>query len=174
MLDINNSFDRDGKNLKRDLRVELTHDTGGKLSLNTEAVNMLIAAHVESPPSHTTTRTIVDQTVEDAGLRGLPGLFLVAIERIDRTILHAVSPKEIIQSGDVLWFAIISKDNSSASRVKAAEILNGIVGLRMSEQKQQDDVSNKIFDRVRRSAAAEIDPTTRKEVHEHSIMVNLK
>ena len=39
---------------------------------------------------------------------------------------------------------------------------------------KKDDVSNKIFDRVRRSAAAEIDPTTRKEVREHSIMVNVK
>ena len=172
VLDIKDSFDRNAKSTNRDLRVELTHDTGGKLSWNTKdsAVDMLLAAHVVDDDDGSenvsrTTRSIVNQTVEQAGLRGLPGLFLVAIERLDRTFLHAVSPQEKIQKGDILWFTIIAKDTSSASRIKAAAILEGIVGLHVSER-----VSDKVFDRVLRKSA-EVDPITQRSVHEHSIMV---
>jgi hypothetical protein len=44
------------------------------------------------------------KSIVDAGLRGLPDAFLVAIERGPRT-LHAVAPTEILQADDVLWFA---------------------------------------------------------------------
>ena len=46
---------------------------------------------------------IVGKTVEEANLRNLPGLFLSRIERADDSMV-AVSPKEIIQAGDVLVF----------------------------------------------------------------------
>ncbi len=46
---------------------------------------------------------IVGKTVEEANLRNLPGLFLSRIERADDSMV-AVSPKEIIQDGDVLVF----------------------------------------------------------------------
>lgn len=48
---------------------------------------------------------IVGKTIEAAGLRGLPDVFLVAIERASGETLHAVSPSEVLQDGDVLWFS---------------------------------------------------------------------
>jgi len=47
---------------------------------------------------------IVGKTIEDAGLRHLPGLYLVEIERTGK-ILPAVSPVERLESGDRLVFA---------------------------------------------------------------------
>jgi di/tricarboxylate transporter len=47
---------------------------------------------------------LVGQTIEDAGLRHLPGLFLVEIERRDR-ILTPVAPDEAIEADDRLVFA---------------------------------------------------------------------
>jgi len=46
---------------------------------------------------------IAGRTLEQAGLRRLPGLFLSRIDRDDRTIV-AVSPNAIIEPGDVLVF----------------------------------------------------------------------
>lgn len=48
--------------------------------------------------------TLAGQTIEEAGLRNLPGLYLVEIQRRD-TILPAVSPTEVLCSEDVLLFA---------------------------------------------------------------------
>ncbi len=50
------------------------------------------------------TRTLRGNSVQKAGLRQLPNAFLVAIERGNRT-LHAVSPDEILEEDDILWFA---------------------------------------------------------------------
>jgi len=47
---------------------------------------------------------LIGQSVEDAGLRHLPGLFLVEIVRGDR-VLTPVGPEELILSGDELVFA---------------------------------------------------------------------
>ena len=47
---------------------------------------------------------LAGQSIEDAGLRHLPGLFLVEIDRAN-TILPAVDPKEILQENDRLVFA---------------------------------------------------------------------
>jgi len=47
---------------------------------------------------------IAGKSIESAGLRGLPDAFLVAIDR-GATTLHAVAPSEVLQAGDVLWFA---------------------------------------------------------------------
>lgn len=44
------------------------------------------------------------RTIEDAGLRHLPGLFLVEIDR-DGSVLPAVGPEERLQTGDHLVFA---------------------------------------------------------------------
>jgi di/tricarboxylate transporter len=48
--------------------------------------------------------TLIGQTIEEAGLRALPGLFLFEIERADR-IISPVAPDETIQSGDRMVFA---------------------------------------------------------------------
>jgi di/tricarboxylate transporter len=46
---------------------------------------------------------MIGRSVEDAGLRHLPGAFLAEIERAD-TVLPAVAPTEIIRAGDRLMF----------------------------------------------------------------------
>jgi di/tricarboxylate transporter len=46
---------------------------------------------------------LVNQTIEDAGLRHLPGLFLAEIQR-DGDSLPAVGPTERLQAGDLLLF----------------------------------------------------------------------
>lgn len=47
---------------------------------------------------------LVGQTVEEAGLRNLPGLFLVEVNR-DENIVAAVEPDEVLQKNDRLIFA---------------------------------------------------------------------
>lgn len=47
---------------------------------------------------------IVGKTIEEAGLRHLPGLYLTQIER-GETLLRAVEPDEKLEGGDVLSFA---------------------------------------------------------------------
>jgi len=47
---------------------------------------------------------LVGRSVDDAGLRQLPGVFLVEIDR-DGGVLPAVSPREVLQAGDQLVFA---------------------------------------------------------------------
>ncbi|AGA89950.1 di-/tricarboxylate transporter [Thioflavicoccus mobilis 8321] len=47
---------------------------------------------------------LVGKSIEDAGLRQLPGLFLIEIERGEQ-VLPAVSSQEILQAGDRLVFA---------------------------------------------------------------------
>ncbi|MEE8247705.1 MAG: SLC13 family permease, partial [Alphaproteobacteria bacterium] len=47
---------------------------------------------------------LIDQTIEEAGLRHLPGLFLVEIDRRGRTITP-VGPEEVIRAHDRLTFA---------------------------------------------------------------------
>ena len=46
---------------------------------------------------------LAGKTLEEAGLRQLPGLFLSRIERADETII-AVGPDEVLRAGDVLYF----------------------------------------------------------------------
>lgn len=68
----------------------------------------------DGPPVLTATRsgggglldvgTVAGKTIGGAGLRGLPDAFLVTLERGD-AVVHAVKPSELLQAGDVLWFA---------------------------------------------------------------------
>lgn len=50
---------------------------------------------------------LVNQTVEAAGLRRLPGLFLVEITR-DQQILSPVPPTQVLEAGDILTFTGIA------------------------------------------------------------------
>jgi len=47
---------------------------------------------------------LVGRSIDDAGLRQLPGVFLVEIDR-DGGVLPAVSPREVLRAGDQLVFA---------------------------------------------------------------------
>lgn len=48
---------------------------------------------------------IVGDTVQEAGLRQLQGLFLVEVTRADGTVIPAVAPETKIEAGDTLLFA---------------------------------------------------------------------
>lgn len=50
-------------------------------------------------------RSLVGQTVESAGLRGLPGLFLVAVEHENGGLEHVAGPELVLEANDMLWFA---------------------------------------------------------------------
>lgn len=66
---------------------------------------------------------VIGESIEDAGLRQLPGMFLIEILRGDR-VLTAVQPSEILQTHDRLVFA---------GDVRSVVDLKNIHGLRMAE-----------------------------------------
>jgi di/tricarboxylate transporter len=72
---------------------------------------------VESSPLH-------GQTIEEAGLRQLPGMYLVEIER-DGRLMAAVSPSEVLLSDDHLIFA---------GDVRSVVDLKNIRGLKVAEK----------------------------------------
>ncbi|MDE2460069.1 MAG: SLC13 family permease [Gammaproteobacteria bacterium] len=73
-------------------------------------VEMLVEAH--SP--------LENLTIKEAGLRQLPGLFLVEIERTGK-ILPAIGPEERLQGGDRLVFAGITSSVVDLQRIKGLE-----------------------------------------------------
>lgn len=75
----------------------LLRDRDRRAPLNQDPRQYMTAMHVEPHSS------IVGKTIENAGLRQLPGLFLARIERGDETIF-AVAPEQKLASGDVLVF----------------------------------------------------------------------
>lgn len=60
---------------------------------------------------------IVGRTVEQAGLRHLPGLYLSRIEREDTTII-AVSPSEVIRAGDTLVFVGVLESVKDVQKIR--------------------------------------------------------
>lgn len=64
------------------------------------------------------------QSIEEAGLRQLPSMFLVEIERAER-LITAVSPREILRAGDHLIFA---------GDVRSVVDLKNIHGLKVAEK----------------------------------------
>lgn len=67
---------------------------------------------------------LTGQSIEEAGLRQLPGMFLVEIERDDR-LITAVSPRETLREGDHLIFA---------GDVRSVVDLKNIHGLKVAEK----------------------------------------
>ncbi|MEM6295894.1 MAG: SLC13 family permease, partial [Myxococcota bacterium] len=63
---------------------------------------------------------IIGKTVEAAGLRHLPGLFLSRIDRMDHTIV-AVGPEELIEEGDVLVFVGALDSLVDVQKIKGLE-----------------------------------------------------
>jgi len=87
--------------------LERKNSTGGRLDLGSDMVverEFLIPMRVTETPLLKGARSLVGQTVSGAKLRGLPGLFLVAIEHTDGQVEHAVGPDAILQKMDMLWF----------------------------------------------------------------------
>ncbi|HHH31759.1 MAG TPA: SLC13 family permease, partial [Polyangiaceae bacterium] len=63
---------------------------------------------------------VVGQTIEDAGLRQLPGLFLVELQRGDE-VLVAVSPTTTLFEGDVLVFTGLVESVVDLTRIRGLE-----------------------------------------------------
>lgn len=63
---------------------------------------------------------LVGKSIEEAGLRQLPGLFLIEIER-DGAIMPAVHPEERLRSGDHLVFAGVTESIADLQKI------NGLV-----------------------------------------------
>lgn len=57
------------------------------------------------------------RTVQEAGLRQLPGLYLIEIERNDR-LIPAVGPGEVLQGGDRLVFAGVTESVVDLQKIK--------------------------------------------------------
>mmetsp|Transcript_1987 Transcript_1987/g.5008 ORF Transcript_1987/g.5008 Transcript_1987/m.5008 type:complete len:991 (+) Transcript_1987:265-3237(+) len=74
---------------------------------------------------------LVGKTIQQAGLRGLPGLFLVAIDRANGESLHAVEPSTLLEAGDCLWFS---------GDVEAIGGLRKVAGLRHQEEYQAEKI----------------------------------
>lgn len=60
------------------------------------------------------------QTVEEADLRNLPGLFLVEIDR-GAHVITPVSPEQVLQSGDILVFAGVLSTIIDLQRIRGLE-----------------------------------------------------
>ncbi len=63
---------------------------------------------------------VIGKSVEQAGLRNLPGLFLSRIEREENTII-AVGPQEVILGGDVLVFVGVLDSVVDLQKIKGLE-----------------------------------------------------
>lgn len=99
------------------------------------------------------------RSIESSGLRGLPGLFLISIERHDGTTITAVSSEgacptpppcahacrgvltrevEVLQVDDVLWFA---------GERSAVSTLRRIPGLEETDDTQVHKLKVRLLDR---------------------------
>lgn len=63
-----------------------------------------VRSHNEFSIGMRVTRALAGKTVFKSGLRQLPNAFLTSIDR-HGTIIHAVAPDEVLEEGDILWFA---------------------------------------------------------------------
>lgn len=61
--------------------------------------------------------TLVGQSIEQAGLRHLPGLFLAEIDR-DGNAIPAVSPREVLRAGDRLLFVGVVESIVELQRIR--------------------------------------------------------
>jgi di/tricarboxylate transporter len=76
---------------------------------------------------------VANQTVEDAGLRHLGGLFLFSVQR-GKILFHAVSPTFMLQEGDVLNFAGGGDENF----IEFCE-QRGLIPVIAEEEEEEDD-----------------------------------
>lgn len=91
--------------------------------VSTDARRYQVAMRVES------TSPVVGSTIEQAGLRALPGLYLFGIER-DGHRMHAVGPDEVLEAEDRLLFAGIVESVVDLRRIRGLVPAEGDSGLR--------------------------------------------
>nr|AOW69289.1 pink-eyed dilution-like 2 [Hartaetosiga gracilis] len=79
--------------------------------------------------------TLHNKSIASAGLRSLPGLYLIHIEREDGTIITAPPPNTLLQQGDKLFFS---------GKVDSVLSLSTIRGLRLAEDDEKEVDLNKL------------------------------
>jgi len=79
---------------------------------------------------------VVGKTIEQAGLRHLPGLFLTRIDRETETVL-AVSPDEVIRDGDVMVFAGALDSVVDLQKIRGLEPVTDEAGVEHYRPKMQ-------------------------------------
>lgn len=72
--------------------------------------------------------TLGGKTVSNAGLRSLPGLYLVRIERENHHVITAPSPDDILQGGDKLFFAGVVDSVLSLRQIRGLRLAENEVG----------------------------------------------
>eukprot|EP00511_Aplanochytrium_stocchinoi_P006177 CAMPEP_0204833982 /NCGR_PEP_ID=MMETSP1346-20131115/18457_1 /ASSEMBLY_ACC=CAM_ASM_000771 /TAXON_ID=215587 /ORGANISM="Aplanochytrium stocchinoi, Strain GSBS06" /LENGTH=870 /DNA_ID=CAMNT_0051966949 /DNA_START=402 /DNA_END=3011 /DNA_ORIENTATION=+ len=98
-------FDWDNKDTENDLKLSTVDSNTNNQTDEQFGKEFLISMVVRDSSRLKGARPLAGQTIEAAGLRGLPGLFLIALEREDGTIFHAVGSDAILNKNDTLWFA---------------------------------------------------------------------
>ena len=89
---------------------EIQSDDSGSYRFDDEEASdlpereFLIPMRVTETTKFLGAKSLVGLTVNAAKLRGLPGLFLVAIEHPSGVVDHAVGPEAILEKDDILWF----------------------------------------------------------------------
>jgi di/tricarboxylate transporter len=84
---------------------------------------------------------MVGQSVEEAGLRHLPGLFLVEIDRGGR-VITPVAPDEMIRSGDHLVFA------GAVSTIVELQRIRGLLPISEAAEPSANDPSHRLAEAV--------------------------
>ncbi len=84
---------------------------------------------------------MVGQSVEEAGLRHLPGLFLVEIDRGGR-VITPVAPDEMIRSGDHLVFA------GAVSTIVELQRIRGLLPISEEAEPSANDPSHRLAEAV--------------------------
>ena len=97
---------------------------------------------------------LIGQSVEDAGLRHLPGLFLVEIVRNERA-LSPVGPEEVIESGDVLVFAGV------VSTIVELQRIRGLVPISHEDLPSQGRPEQQLIEAVVSTSSPLVDQSIR-------------
>ena len=97
---------------------------------------------------------LVGQSIENAGLRQLPGLFLVEIGRADR-VITPVGPDEVIRAGDELVFAGV------VSTIVDLQRIRGLVPISDGEEPVGNDPNRRLMEAVVSASSPLIDQTIR-------------
>ncbi len=100
----------------------------GQLS-KADAREYMVAMRVESGAA------IIGRTVEDAGLRSLPGLFLARIDRQDKSIL-AVAPEQTLRADDVLMFVGVLDSVVDLQKIRGLSPMTGAAGKDLAPRHQ--------------------------------------
>lgn len=85
------------------------------------------------------TSDLVGRTISAAGLRGIPGLFLVSLQRADGTVFDSHDHEVKIESEDTLVFA---------ADLKSVTFLSKFPGLKLLQWDQVEKLGVNILDRV--------------------------